>query len=202
MSSRLHASPRGYRVALTYEFQTPGVILYGKCGTQRWGTDSPRRTEELHRSPAVGAVGRVALPAGWEDLRATDEARERTAATLRDALVDGSLDVEETEHRLAVTYTARHNRELTALVADLPQRYRAAVSSNMARSQRGPRWPIALLFAALVIAWSLALGFGSQHGVWPVWPLAFILLRTLWWHGGRSGGRRGSVSRPPARSVG
>ena len=177
--------------------------MYGTCRTQRWGTNSPRRTNELQRIPAAGsAAGRVAVPGSWEDLRATDEARERTAATLRAALVDGSLDVEETEHRLAVTYTARHNRELSALVADLPQRYPAAVSSNVARSQRWPRWPVALLVAALVIAWTLALGFGWQHGMWPVWPLAFILLRTLWWRGRWSGGQRASVPRPPARSVG
>jgi uncharacterized membrane protein YccC len=143
------------------------------------------------------AGARDAALGRWEDLRATDEARERTAATLREALVDGSLNVEATEHRLAATYAARHNRELSAVVADLPQSDGSGVFTSVARARRGLGWRVAVLFAVVVIAWVVALGSGWQHGVWPVWLLGFILLRALWWRGHWRGGRRGSVPRPP-----
>jgi Domain of unknown function (DUF1707) len=177
--------------------------LHGRCGSQRWRTDSPLQTETQQRSTAgisAGAWG--AAFGGSGGLRATDGARERTAAILRQALVDGSLDVEATEHRLAATYAAQHNRELSALVADLPQSDRSAVFTGTARSQRGLRWPVGVLFAVVVIVWAAGLVFGWQHGVWPVWLLASILLRALWWRGHWRGSRRGFAPRPPARSTG
>jgi uncharacterized membrane protein YccC len=174
--------------------------LYGRCSPQRWRTDSPLQTEASQRSAAGMSAG--AAPRGWEGLRTTDEARERTAATLRQALVDGSLNVEETEHRLAATYAAQHNRELSAVVADLQQHDRSGVFTNTAPSRRWLGWSVAVVFAVVVIAWTAGLGFGWQHGVWPVWLLAFILLRALWWRGHWRGRRRGSVPRLPARSAG
>jgi hypothetical protein len=116
--------------------------------------------------------------------------------------VDGSLDVEATEHRLAATYAAGHNRELSALIADLPQSDRSAVFTGAPRSQRRLVWPAAALLAVAVIAWAAVLVFGWQHGAWPVWLLAFILLRALWWRGRWRDGRRGFALRPPARPAG
>jgi uncharacterized membrane protein YccC len=135
----------------------------------------------------------------WEDLRATDDARERTAATLRQALVEGSLDVETTERRLAATYAAQHNRELTALVADLPQRDPSAPPTGPQRSWRGSRWLIPVALAAVAIVWAVGLEGGWHHGVWPVWPVAFVLPRILWWNRGWPGTQRGAPSRPPTQ---
>ena len=177
--------------------------MYGRCSSQRRRTHSPRQTETPQRSAAgISARAWGAAPSGLGDLRATDGARERTAAILRQALVDGSLDVEATEHRLAATYAAQHNRELSALIADLPQSDRSAVLTGAPRSRRGLVWPVAVLFAVVVIAWAAVLVFGWQHGAWPVWLLAFILLRALWWRGRWRGGRRGFALRPPARPAG
>ena len=177
--------------------------MYGRCSSQRRRTHSPLQTETPQRGAAgISARAWGAAPGGLGDLRATDGARERTAAILRQALVDGSLDIEATEHRLAATYAAQHNRELSALVADLPQSGRSAVVTGTARSQRGLGWPVAVLFAVVVIGWAAGLAFGWQHGAWPVWPLAFILLRALWWRGHWRGGRRGFALRPPGRSAG
>ena len=177
--------------------------MHGRCSSQRRRTHSPLQRETPQRSAAViFARAWGAAPSGLGDLRATDAARERTAAILRQALVDGSLDLEATEHRLAATYAAEHNRELSALVADLPQSDRSAVFTGSARSPRGLVWPVAVLFAVVVIAWAAGLAFGWQHGVWPGWLLVFILLRALWWRGRWSGGRRGFAPRPRARSTG
>jgi Flp pilus assembly protein TadB len=173
------------------------VILYGRCSSQRWRTHSHLQTGAPQRSAAgifAGAWG--AAPGGLGDLRATDAARERTAAILRQALVDA------TEHRLAATYAAQHNRELGALIADLPHSDHSAVFAGATRSQRGLEWPVAVLFAVVVIAWAAVLVFGWQHGAWPVWLLAFIVLRALWWRGRWRGGQRGFALRPPARPAG
>lgn len=177
--------------------------MYDRCSSQGWRAHGRLQTAAPQRS-ADGEVaeGRGAVPGDWEDLRATDEARERTATTLRQALVDGSLNVEATEHRLAAAYAAQHNRELSALVADLPQRNRSAGLTSGARSQRRLPWPAAALLVFVVIAWAGGLGVGWLHGVWPIWLLAFILLRTFWWRGHWGGGRRGFASRPPARNAG
>ncbi len=137
----------------------------------------------------------------WDDLRATDDARERAAATLRQALVEGSLNVQTTERRLAATYAAQHNRELTALLADLPQRDRSAPPTAPQRSWHGSGWPMLAALAVVAIVWVIGLGFASHEGAWPVWPVAFITLRVLWWRRGWPGTRRGPVRRPPTEGA-
>ena len=138
--------------------------MYGRCSSQRRRTHSPLQTETQQRGAAgISARAWGAAPGGLGDLRATDAARERTAAILRQALVDGSLDVEATEHRLAATYAALHNGELSALVADLPQSDRSAVFTGAPRSPLRLAWPVAMLFAVVVIAWAAGLVFGWQH---------------------------------------
>jgi hypothetical protein len=177
--------------------------LYGTCGSRRWRTHRPLQTETPQRSAAaIFAGARGAAPGAFGDLRATDAARERTAAILRQALLDGSLDIESTEHRLAATYAAEHNRELSALVADLSQSDRSELFTGSAWSRRGLVWAVVVLFAVVVIASAAVLVFGWQHGAWPVWLLAFILLRALWWRGRWRRGRRDFALRPPARSAG
>ncbi|MFG3285779.1 DUF1707 domain-containing protein [Streptomyces sp. NPDC048111] len=53
-------------------------------------------------------------------MRASDAERERVAESLRDALAEGRLDMEEFEQRLEAAYTARTHGELEPLVRDLP----------------------------------------------------------------------------------
>lgn len=53
-------------------------------------------------------------------MRASDAERERIAETLREAVAEGRLDMEEFEHRLDATYKARTHGELEPLVRDLP----------------------------------------------------------------------------------
>ncbi|MFJ1543527.1 DUF1707 domain-containing protein [Streptomyces sp. NPDC088246] len=53
-------------------------------------------------------------------MRASDAERERIAETLREAVAEGRLEMEEFEHRLEATYKARTHGELEPLVRDLP----------------------------------------------------------------------------------
>ena len=53
------------------------------------------------------------------DLRASDAEREQTAETLRRAMAEGRLTVDELEERLRVAYSAPTVRELELLVADV-----------------------------------------------------------------------------------
>ncbi|MEU1126757.1 DUF1707 domain-containing protein [Streptomyces sp. NPDC005899] len=53
-------------------------------------------------------------------MRASDAERERVAETLREAVAEGRLQMDEFEQRLDATYRARTHGELVPLVSDLP----------------------------------------------------------------------------------
>ncbi|MFJ8753317.1 DUF1707 domain-containing protein [Streptomyces sp. NPDC102441] len=53
-------------------------------------------------------------------MRASDAERERVAETLREAVAEGRLEMDEFEQRLDATYRARTHGELVPLVRDLP----------------------------------------------------------------------------------
>jgi hypothetical protein len=53
-------------------------------------------------------------------LLASDDERERSVATLRDAVVEGRLTLEEFSERVGAAQLARTQPELAALLADLP----------------------------------------------------------------------------------
>jgi hypothetical protein len=53
------------------------------------------------------------------DLRASDRDREAAAERLRTAALEGRLDHEELEDRLAIVYAARWDRELAAVTRDV-----------------------------------------------------------------------------------
>ncbi|GGT40631.1 hypothetical protein GCM10010207_45840 [Streptomyces atratus] len=54
------------------------------------------------------------------EMRASDAERERVAETLREAVAEGRLEMEEFEQRLEATYRARTHGELEPIVRDLP----------------------------------------------------------------------------------
>ncbi|MFD6278644.1 DUF1707 domain-containing protein [Streptomyces sp. NPDC060209] len=53
-------------------------------------------------------------------MRASDAERERVAETLREAVAEGRLEMDEFEQRLDATFKARTHGELVPLVRDLP----------------------------------------------------------------------------------
>lgn len=68
--------------------------------------------------PTEGATPPV--PADPRDLRCSDTDREKVAETLRAAMGDGRIDVDELQDRLDRAYAAKTYRELEPIIADLP----------------------------------------------------------------------------------
>jgi hypothetical protein len=66
-------------------------------------------------------------------VRTSDAERERIAQTLRAAVGEGRLTLEEGDERLATLYTTKYRDELAPLIADLPA---SADDTN----RRGPGW--------------------------------------------------------------
>jgi DUF1707 SHOCT-like domain len=86
------------------------------------------------------------------DLRASDAEREQTAETLRNAMSEGRLSVEELEDRLRSAYSAPTVRELDLLVADVvaPGGGRRAVARatsglTVREGPGGDRWVVSVM---------------------------------------------------------
>ncbi|MGC5342237.1 DUF1707 SHOCT-like domain-containing protein [Streptomyces sp. DT171] len=77
-------------------------------------------------------------------MRASDAERERIAETLREAVAEGRLEMEEFEQRLDAAYKARTHGELVPLVRDLPAPGAAPVTlsggSSPASTGTGTGW--------------------------------------------------------------
>lgn len=135
--------------------------------------------------------------------RASDAEREEFARTVRDAIGEGRLTLEEGDERLAAVYAARYRDELGPLVADLPRERPGAGEGR--RPPRPPRpgpmggddggpgfrrrrpgFPLVLVLAAVILGiWALNGGF-----FWPLIPLIFLAVLLL---------RRGCGYRPRYR---
>ncbi|MFJ6011820.1 DUF1707 domain-containing protein [Streptomyces sp. NPDC092952] len=76
-------------------------------------------------------------------MRASDAERERVAETLREAVAEGRLGMEEFDQRLEAAYTARTHGELEPLVRDLPAPGAAVApvgGAAVAPTGSGKRW--------------------------------------------------------------
>jgi hypothetical protein len=113
---------------------------------------------ESAKTPSqLGAAGteRSLTPPGSPGLRASDAEREHAVETLRDAVTEGRLGVEELEERLQSVYTVPTARELELLVADVSVRSivhgRAGAPSSVGGSlvvHEGPggaRWVVSIM---------------------------------------------------------
>ncbi|MFJ8887517.1 DUF1707 domain-containing protein [Streptomyces sp. NPDC102402] len=103
------------------------------------------------------------------DMRASDAERERVAETLREAVAEGRLDMDEFEQRLEATYGARTHGELVPLVRDLP------VPGGVARPVAGRRgssvdWRARIGGIATSAGAFAFWGGFSRQGRWTVGP--------------------------------
>jgi hypothetical protein len=69
-------------------------------------------------------------------MRASDRRRERTLAVLGDGYAQGCLGPDTLALRIDAAYRARSVRELRALTADLPRRWRDALRERLERLDR------------------------------------------------------------------
>jgi DUF1707 SHOCT-like domain len=124
-----------------------------------------------------------------EDLRVSDQQRERAAQELREHFAAGRLTEEELDERVQRAYSARTEQELRALRADLPrlplspQERKAALAARRRQLQRRLIQESGgglAVFAVCVIVWTVS---GAQGQFWPIWVAIIVLiplLRNAW----------------------
>ncbi|MFE7748117.1 DUF1707 domain-containing protein [Streptomyces sp. NPDC057428] len=104
-------------------------------------------------------------------MRASDAERERVAETLREAVAEGRLEMDEFEQRLDATYRARTHGELEPLVRDLPvpgAPVRPVTGPVAARTGQGTDWPARIGGRATSSGAFAFWGGFSRKGRWTV----------------------------------
>jgi len=152
-----------------------------------------------------------------DGIRASDAEREQTAERLRTACLEGRLEADELDERLAAAFRARTRGELSALVGDLPgQRPVVLLPGRPVRGRGLPAGTIALrtvlaiatlaLLAALVLpgdAWmmialsALAIGGSLLLLVLMFAPVVAVLGAIAWVARRLAGPLRRQVFAPP-----
>ncbi len=118
-------------------------------------------------------------PQGAGGYRVGDAERGRTVDLLKEAHAAGYLTLDEVDERLTLALTARSDRDLARLAADLPPDWRARHEVAPRPQQPAPRRPapppmvwalVPLLLAAVVM---LVIGFATRGFFFP-WPLLWL----------------------------
>ena len=107
------------------------------------------------------------------DMRASDAERERVAETLREAVAEGRLEMDEFEQRLDATFKARTHGELVPLVRDLPVAggsARPVTGAVAERSGSSSDWPARIGGTATSSGAFAFWGGFSRKGRWTVGP--------------------------------
>ncbi|MFJ3700912.1 MULTISPECIES: DUF1707 domain-containing protein [Streptomyces] len=103
-------------------------------------------------------------------MRASDAERERVAETLREAVAEGRLEMDEFEQRLDATFKARTHGELVPLVRDLPAPGGPEAAAVAGRKGSSANWP-ARIGGAPTSSGAFAFWGGfSRKGRWTVGP--------------------------------
>ncbi|HEY3711639.1 MAG TPA: DUF1707 domain-containing protein [Amycolatopsis sp.] len=112
-------------------------------------------------------------------LRASDDDRERVAATIQAAGAEGRLTLEEVEDRLSTVYATRFTDELGELTTDLPRPQperrpfaREALRSPALRVHLGIVVALAVL---LIVRWAVS---GAEF-FWPAMPMFWLFVSVL-----------------------
>jgi hypothetical protein len=118
-------------------------------------------------------------PGGGDQIRASDEDREKLSTELREHAVAGRLTTDELEERLTATYAARTLAELSALRRDLPTSNPITAIGDAARRRHLARRVIQEtggslgLFVVCTVIW---LSSGATGQFWPIWVLLIFVL--------------------------
>ncbi|HUA03067.1 MAG TPA: DUF1707 domain-containing protein [Solirubrobacteraceae bacterium] len=117
-----------------------------------------------------------------DDLRVSDEQRERTAADIREHYAAGRLTDDELSDRVQAAYSARTEGELTALTADLPKLPATPAQRKAEIGQRRHDLQRRLLqeagggsgaFLICTVIWAAT---GASGFFWPIFVLLGVLV--------------------------
>jgi hypothetical protein len=115
-----------------------------------------------------------------DQIRASDEDREKLVSELHEHSVTGRLSTEDLEERSQTAYSARTLGELDALRRDLPTARRTAMLSASARRSQLTRRLIQEtggsigLFVVCTVIWLVSDAHRGQF--WPVWVLLIVVM--------------------------
>ena len=116
------------------------------------------------------------------DLRASDEDRERLAQEIREHFAAGRLNEDELDERVQAAYAARTQAELDRVRADLPQLPVSAAQRKAELVERRGELQRRLLqqsggglvpFAICTLVWLAA---GAHGAFWPIWVALVALI--------------------------
>ncbi len=150
-----------------------------------------QRTETQASRPTAGFGD--AVPGRGSRVRASDAERESVAETIRTAVTDGRLNLEEGDERLAALYATKYRDELGPLTVDLPRpddgrpgwgpdgRGRPGSWGPPGPWSPGPwgfrrppwAWPL-LPIIAIVAIFGMIGAAAHGHFFWPIIPLLVI----------------------------
>ncbi len=104
-------------------------------------------------------------------LRASDADREAVADRLRTAAVEGRLDDEELEARVAEAYSAKTHGELARVADDLPPLPAAPAPKAPVLADHRMRERLAGFIVANSTCIAIWAASGADGGFWPIWVL-------------------------------
>ena len=118
-----------------------------------------------------------------DDLRVSDEQRDRAAQEIREHYAAGRLTDDELSDRVQAAYTASTEQELRKLLSDLPKlpaspaQQKAELATRRSMLQRRMLQEAGGglgLFVICTVVWAVA---GAHHGqFWPIWVLLVCLI--------------------------
>jgi hypothetical protein len=117
-----------------------------------------------------------------EDLRLSDEQRERAAADLREHFAAGRLSEDELSDRVQAVYRARTETELRAVQGDLPKlpptpaQRRAELSERRSALQRRLLQEAGGGVVVFLICTGIWFASGAHGQFWPIWVALVALV--------------------------
>jgi Domain of unknown function (DUF1707) len=127
--------------------------------------------------------------AGPDDLRVSDEQRERAASEIREHYAAGRLNDDELSERVQAAYSARTEQELRAVLADLPRlpatpaQQKAEIAQRRRDLQRRMLQEAGGGVGAFAVCTGIWVVSGASGTFWPIIVLLVVvipLLRNGW----------------------
>ena len=120
--------------------------------------------------------------AGADDLRVSDEQRDRAAQDIREHYAAGRLTDDELSERVQAVYSSRTERELSKLLADLPKlpaspaQQKAEIAARRSMLQRRLLQEAGGGSGAFLICTVIWIGSGASGFFWPIFVALGVLV--------------------------